>query len=84
MLNGDFNVYWHHDTITPYAVRAACYGTAHNSGGLVPEVDDVINGFHGHMGEPTTVRVTEVEQFGQGVVAFKVTVTTVEETSHVS
>lgn len=77
MLFGDFNVYWHHDTLTPHAVRAACYGSRNNSGGLVPEVGDVINDFHGLNGEPIAVRVTEVEQFGDGVVAFDVKVTTV-------
>lgn len=77
MLNGDFNVYWYHDMLTPSTVRAACYGTGQNSGGLVPEVGDVINGFPGLMGEPIAVRVIEVRQFGEDSLAFDVRVTTV-------
>ena len=76
MLNGDFNVYWQHDTLTPGNVRAARYGSGHDSGGLVPEVGDVISGFPGSFGEPIAVRVIEVEQFGEGVVAFNVIVST--------
>lgn len=75
MLNGDFNVYYVCPELTGTTVRAACYGTDHNSGGLVPEVGDVIRDFHGWMGAPTTVRVVEVEQIGDGCVAFQVTVT---------
>lgn len=77
MMHGDFNIYWQHDTLTPGNVRAARYGSDHDSGGLVPEAGDVINGFPGLYGEPIAVRVLDVEQFGEGVVAFKVTVTTI-------
>lgn len=84
MLNGDFNVYWYHDVFTPHTVRAACYGTNYNSGGLVPEVGDVIKDFYGSLGDPITVRVTEVRQFGDGSVAFEVRVTTVEGAIDVS
>jgi hypothetical protein len=79
MLHGDINVYWYHDELTPFTVRAACYGTTHDSGALIPDVGDVIRDFYGEMGEPITVRVTEVKQTGQGVVAFEVRVTTVSE-----
>jgi hypothetical protein len=79
MLHGDINVYWYHDELTPHTVRAATYGTAYDSGALIPDVGDVIRDFHGYMGEPITVRVTEVKQFGDGVVAFEVHVATVGE-----
>lgn len=75
MLNGDFNVYWQHDTLVPTNVRAACYGSRNNSGGLVPEVGDVIRDFHGLLGMPITARVIRVDQIGNGCVAFMVTVT---------
>jgi hypothetical protein len=75
MVHGDFNVYWFHVSLTPYAVRAACYGDSHNSGGLLPEVEDVINDFPGLDGDPIRVRVMSVTHFGQGVRAYEVRVT---------
>ena len=77
MLSGDFNVYWQHDTLTPGNVRAARYGSDYDSGGLVPEVGDVISDFPGAFGALIKIQVIEVEQFGDGVVAFRVTVTTI-------
>lgn len=79
MVHGDINVYWHHDTLTPSNVRAASYGTDHDSGALIPDVGDIIRDFPGHYGEPIAVRVVEVEQIGVGVVAFSVRVTTVAQ-----
>lgn len=77
MLAGDINIYWQHDELTPYTTRAASYGTSHDSGTLIPEIGDVINGFHGLYGEPITVRVTHVDMIGDGVTAYLVTVATV-------
>jgi hypothetical protein len=80
MVSGDVDIYWYHDTLTPGNVRAASYGCDKDSGRLIPEVGDVISGFHGWDGEryePITVRVTEVEEIGDGVTAFQVKVTTV-------
>jgi hypothetical protein len=80
MMAGDINIYWQHDTLTPDHVRAASYGCDKDSGRLVPEVGDVIKDFHGWDGqeyEQITVRVIDVEHFGVGVTAYKVTVTTV-------
>lgn len=74
MVAGDINVYWQHETLTPSNVRAASYGSDHDSGCLVPDVGDVVDGFHGYMGKPTKVKVTKVEETGQGVRAFVVTV----------
>lgn len=89
MLSGDFNIYYtsealmaeHFKGVQPDQIRAACYGTGNNSGGLVPEVGDVIQGFHGYMGAPVTVRVVSVQQFGAGVVAFMVDVAPIKEES---
>ena len=78
MQAGDINIYWQHERLTPTTVRAASYGTSHDSGTLVPEVGDVINGFHGLYGEPITVRVTGVDMIGDGVIAYMVTVATVK------
>lgn len=77
MLSGDFNIYWYHEMLTPGCVRAARYGSSHDSGGLVPEVGDVIGSFHGLYGAPIAVRVTEVTQIGDGVVAFEVRVVSI-------
>lgn len=78
MLAGDFNVYYYCKTLDPKGlasnVRAACYGNDH-SGGLVPEVGDVINDFHGLMDLPIRVRVDQVTPIGQGCTAFEVQVT---------
>lgn len=74
MIVGDINVYWQHETLTPGQVRAADYGTPHNSGTLLPDVGDIIREFHGWMGEPISVTVTKVESIGQGVEAYRVTV----------
>jgi hypothetical protein len=76
MQSGDINIYWQHDTLSPNNVRAASYGTSHDSGTLVPEVGDVIKGFPGLHGVPIDVRVIDVDEFGVGVVAYMVTVTT--------
>jgi hypothetical protein len=79
IVPGDVNVYYYHDTLTPNNVRAASYGTEGSSGALVPEEGDILHDFHGWDGEkyePITVRVTEVTQFGDGVIAFEVRVTT--------
>lgn len=78
--HGDINLYYYHDTLTPKNIRAASYGTAHDSGTLVPEIGDVLNGFPGWTGseyEAVTVRVVSVEQIGQGTTAYDVRVTTV-------
>lgn len=77
MQTCDINIYWLHEELTPNSVRAASYGTSHDSGTLVPEVGDVINDFHGYCGEPITVRVTRVDMIGVGVIAYQVTVATV-------
>lgn len=74
MVAGDINVYWQHETLTPTNVRAASYGSDHDSGCLIPDIGDVIHDFHGYMGEPITVRVTKVDMTGQGVTAYMVTV----------
>lgn len=79
MLNGDINVYWYHEGLTPGTVRAASYGTDYDSGALVPDVGDVIRDFHGLYGAPIVVRVVSVTRIGQGTTAFEVRVATVEE-----
>lgn len=78
MLYGDINVYWHHETLTPHNVRAANYGTDHDSGTLIPDVGDVIRDFPGLYGTPIAVRVTSVEQIGQGRTAYQIRVATVD------
>lgn len=81
MQHGDINLYYYHDVLTPENVRAASYGTASDSGTIIPEVGDVLNGFPGWTGseyESITVRVTEVTQIGNGVLAYDVRVTTVK------
>lgn len=78
--HGDINIYYYHDTLTPENVRAASYGSSHDSGTLVPEVGDVLNGFPGWTGseyEPITVRVVSVVQIGKVNAAYDVRVTTV-------
>lgn len=80
LVNGDVNVYYMHDILTPGTVRAASYGTANTSGALVPEVGDVLRDFPGWNGtvyEAITVRVTEVKAFGDGVEAYEVLTATV-------
>lgn len=80
LVNGDVNVYYYHDTLTPENVRAASYGTESTSGALVPEVGDILRDFPGWTGEkyePITVRVTEVKMFGDGVEAYEVRTATV-------
>jgi len=79
IVNGDINIYWYHDQLTPGAVRGADYGTDHNSATLLPDVGDVVRDFHGLYGAPITVRVVSVEQIGDGCVAYEVRVTDVEE-----
>lgn len=79
LVAGDINVYWQHDTLTPEQVRAASYGSQYDSGTLLPDVGDVVRDFHGFMGEPTTVKVVSVVEFGQGCTAYRVTVTDVTE-----
>jgi hypothetical protein len=74
MVFRDINVYFFHDKITPENVRGAIYGTADHPS-LLPEVGDILHDFGGYMGELITVRVVEVEPFGQGVEAYKVHVT---------
>ena len=78
MQAGDINVYWQHEELTATTIRAASYGTSHDSGTLVPEMGDVIRDFHGYMGEPITVRVISVDMIGRGVIAYLVTVATVK------
>lgn len=80
LVNGDVNVYYLHDTLTPHNVRAASYGKESTSGALVPEVGDILHDFPGWTGtepEAITVRVTEVEMIGEGVEVYQVRTTTV-------
>jgi hypothetical protein len=80
LVNGDVNVYYFHDTLTPGNVRAASYGTASTSGALVPEVGDILHNFPGWTGsayEAITVRVIAVKSVGEGVEAYEVRTTTV-------
>jgi hypothetical protein len=82
LVNGDVNVYYMHDTLTPHSVRAASYGTDRTSGALVPEVGDVLHNFPGWTGtksEAITVRVTEVKSIGDGIEAYEVHTTTITE-----
>ncbi len=82
LVNGDVNVYYMHDTLTPGNVRAASYGTATTSGALVPEVGDILRNFPGWTGtvyESITVRVVDVEMIGDGVEAYRVRTATVVE-----
>lgn len=74
MVFRDINVYFFHSTITPGNVRGAIYGTQHHPS-LLPEVGDTLHDFAGYMGELITVQVVDVEEFGDGVEAYKVTVT---------
>lgn len=74
MIIGDVNVYWEHDVLSPHNVRAATYGRP-DTAALLPEVGDIISEFPGWMGEPISVKVTAVREFGQGVQAYMVTVT---------
>ena len=80
LVNGDVNVYYLHDELTPGNIRAASYGTANTSAALVPEVGDILHNFPGWTGseyEPITVRVVEVKMIGDGVEAYEVHTTTV-------
>lgn len=80
LVNGDVNVYYYHDTLTPHNVRAASCGTAGTSAALVPEVGDILHKFPGWTGEeyePITVRVVSVEMIGDGVEAYEVRTATV-------
>lgn len=79
ILNGDVNVYWYHDELTPTCVRGAAYGSPRSSATLVPDEGDIIRDFYGLYGDPITVRVVWVKQVGDGCVAFEVHVTTVQE-----
>jgi hypothetical protein len=72
MAPGAFNVYYRHQVLTPHNVRVVTYGERESSGGVLPEVGDVITGFPGEMSTPITVCVVEVEQLGPE--AYQVTV----------
>lgn len=84
MVAGDVNVYYIHDELTPDNVRAASYGTDSSSGALVPQIGDVIEGFHGwdaeyQSYEALTVEVVHVLEIETGGLhkAFEVHVKTV-------
>lgn len=79
IVNGDVNIYWLHDTLTPHNIRGVDYGTSNNSATLLPDAGDVVRNFCGLDGAPITVRVVSVVEFGQGCTAYEVCVTTVED-----
>lgn len=79
IVQGDVNVYYYHNELTPNNVRMATYGNGQRSVVLVPEVGDILRDFPGRDGReyvPITVRVTGVTQIGAGVEAYEVRTTT--------